>query len=82
LKLGITIEFLIRGMSRAYGGVLSALDVQYSLNRVEADPAAGGRRGAAYARTVKYKEQETIHAIYQTHRDLLATDSREIVLEH
>lgn len=58
----------LAGISHAYGGVLSALSITYSLTPLP--PSEGG--GA------RWKERETVVAVYPDRHDVLADDVREI----
>jgi hypothetical protein len=64
-KCSITI-----GISRAYGGVLSALSITYTLTPLDKPPVASETR---------WKERETVVALYVDHEEVLAVDERVIV---
>lgn len=72
---------LSRGMTPAYGGVLSALDIRYTLTPLEVDRTIAGTPAASLARHKKYVEKETIHAIYPHKRQHIVTAKREITLD-
>jgi len=55
------------GISHAYGGVLSALSIHYTLQPI-GDPAEK-----------RWLETEVVSALYSDRRDVLATDEREVV---
>lgn len=75
-------DYLFRsGMSPAYGGILSALDVRYSLTPVENKPSLLGTWGVSFAKKGKYLEKETIYAVYPDKRDLLVSETRELFLD-
>ena len=57
------------GISHAYGGILSALSITYSLTPLT--PTEDGE--------MRWKERETVVAVYFDRRDVLADDVREIV---
>ena len=57
----------LAGISHAYGGVLSALSITYSLSPLP--PSADGEK--------RWKERETVVAVYRDRHDLLADDVRE-----
>jgi hypothetical protein len=59
------------GISHAYGGVLSALSITYSLTPLP--PTEGGE--------ARWKERETVVAVYPDRQDILADDAREITGE-
>jgi hypothetical protein len=67
-------------MSRAYGGILSALDVHYSLTPKERVMSIAGTLHASFAGRRTFIEKETIYAIYPHKQDLLVSHEREIVL--
>ncbi|KAF9506446.1 hypothetical protein BS47DRAFT_1367355 [Hydnum rufescens UP504] len=67
------------GISSAYGGVLSALDIKYSLIPIDDSvQSAPGTRAPASAKAEKYLEQEIIQAIYPGKRDVFVSHEREI----
>lgn len=76
-------------MTSAYGGVLSALDVRYSLKPVEGELLVGEPTSKTHPlskrltqrRPGNYIEKETIYAVYEDRRDLLVSESREIILD-
>lgn len=68
-------------MSRAYGGVLSALEVHYSLIPKERALSTAGTLKALFARRRTYIEKEEIYAIYPHRRDVLVSFQRETVLD-
>lgn len=61
----------LAGISHAYGGVLSALSITYSLTPLPA--TEDGER--------RWKERETVVAVYPNRQDLLADDVKEITGE-
>ncbi|KAJ7593324.1 Metallo-dependent phosphatase-like protein [Mycena floridula] len=58
------------GISRAYGGVLSALSIHYTLK-----PLAGFGSG----KDQKWQEREVVSALYDDREDIITVDEREIV---
>lgn len=58
----------LAGISHAYGGVLSALSITYSLTPLP--PAKDGEK--------RWTERERVVAVYLDRQDLLADDVREI----
>ena len=69
--LSTTLESLIcnlTGIPHAYGGVLSALSITYSLAPLP--PTGDGE--------ARWRERETVVAVYPDKQDLLADDVREI----
>ncbi|KAF8312516.1 Metallo-dependent phosphatase [Clavulina sp. PMI_390] len=69
------------GMSSAYGGILSALVVHYTLTPIEADSSAAGTRAASANRQKRYTEKEKIEAIYPHKRVHIHTETREVTLD-
>ncbi|KAG6812964.1 hypothetical protein H0H92_015083 [Tricholoma furcatifolium] len=61
------IVIIDTGVSHAYGGVLSALSIQYTLTPI--GPAEDKR----------WKEKEVVTAVYADKREVLVTDEREVV---
>lgn len=58
------------GISHAYGGVLAALSIDYTLTPLpKTSGSAGGKR---------WREREVVTAIYEKHKDVLAVTEREI----
>jgi len=55
-----------KGISHAYGGVLSALSIYYTLTPVSGE-------------TNKWIEREVVSALYKDRRELLVDNSREVV---
>lgn len=73
---------LISGISSAYGGVLSALEIIYTLTPIDT-PLHGDENLLDGQRLVaghKYKEQESVHAIYERKKVRIALEERELVL--
>ena len=67
------------GISSAYGGVLSALDITYSLTPIDSLQLSGTRAPASAKRAAKYIEEEIIQAIYPLgKRDVFVSQRREI----
>lgn len=60
------------GISSAYGGVLSALEIQYSLNPVVNEDASPG------APVGRVTERETVTAIYEGSTKLIAKKDRTV----
>lgn len=58
------------GISRAYGGVLSALSIHYTLT-----PLVGSGTGASQ----RWQEREVVSALYQDRQEILVVDEREVV---
>lgn len=81
---------LTAGISYAYGGVLSALEIIYTLTPVPNDDAhrqdpfvaPGNGTDAPHVLRVgeKYIEREEVNAIYQTGKKRIALEVRQIVL--
>lgn len=62
---------LVTGISHAYGGVLSALSIDYTLTPLAKDPKKPHAK--------RWKEREVVKAVYMTHEEVLATTQREVV---
>lgn len=58
------------GISHAYGGVLSALSIHYTLTPVG---------NAEHPREQRWKEREIVSALYVDRRDVLIDEEREVV---
>jgi len=58
------------GITHAYGGVLSALSINYTLTPI-ADNASGGKQ--------RWVEKEVVTALYPDRQELLVVDEREVV---
>ncbi|KAI0342803.1 Metallo-dependent phosphatase [Trametopsis cervina] len=67
-RCGGKIIIIDTGISHAYGGVLSALSVKYSLTPVDGDQK-------------RWKEREVVSAVYPDHQDVLAVSEREVAGE-
>lgn len=67
-RCGGKVIIIDTGISHAYGGVLSALSITYSLTPLP--PTQDGEP--------RWKERETVVAIYPDRQDLLADDVREV----
>lgn len=67
-RLRWSLICILPGISHAYGGVLSALSITYSLTPL-APTEDGGMR---------WKERERVVAVYPDRQDLLADDVREV----
>lgn len=68
-------------MSPAYGGILSALDVHYTITPIEMDRSVAGTLTASLTRRKRYLEKETIHAVYPHKRHHIHTTTREVTLD-
>jgi len=68
-RCGGKVIIIDTGISHAYGGVLSALSITYSLTPLL--PTDNGE--------TRWKERETVVAIYPDGQDLLADDVREVI---
>jgi hypothetical protein len=67
------------GISHAYGGVLSALSIDYSLTPIdEADSKTFGGKGYKQ----KWIEKEVVSALYPDHSVIIVEDEREVVGEY
>lgn len=63
-------DLVTTGISRAYGGVLSALSIRYTLTPVLGEGEEDGKR---------WQEREEISAVYEDRREVLVVDEREVV---
>jgi len=87
-RCGGKIIIIDTGISHAYGGVLSALDIVYTLSPItdigSASSASGSRQpGAKLMKEEKkkitsYLEREVITAVYPDKRVLLVSEEREV----
>jgi hypothetical protein len=78
-RCNASIIIIDTGISSAYGGVLSALEVIYTLTPVEGhrdDPL----QPPAIRAGEKYIEREEVYAVYQTGRKQLANEVREVTM--
>ena len=66
-RCGGKILIIDTGISHAYGGVLSALDIHYSLTPVV------GEHGST-----KWEEKEVVRALYPDSQEVISEDTREI----
>lgn len=71
------------GMSPAYGGILSALDIRYTLTPLEMDRSSTGHAtpAASSTRHTRFIETEQIHAIYPHQRQHIHTSTREVTID-
>jgi len=65
-RCGGKIIIIDTGISRAYGGVLSALSIYYTLTPIPGE-------------INKWIEREVVSALYKDRREVLADDSREVI---
>jgi len=72
------------GISHAYGGVLSALEIHYTLTPIatEKSDAKGHGIYAGKGYTQKWIEKEVVTALYQDKREVLVEDEREVIGEY
>jgi hypothetical protein len=84
-RCNASIIIIDTGISSAYGGVLSALEIVYTLTPVKAaghdhrqEPlmlvATGLKAGE------RYLEREEVHAIHEKRKKLITVEEREITL--
>jgi len=66
-RCGGEIIIIDTGITHAYGGVLSALSIYYTLTPIGDDTSK------------RWREKEVVSALYQDRREVLAVDEREIV---
>lgn len=67
-------EPLTAGISSAYNGVLSALEIVYTLTPVKNAARSGTLRGT-------YIEREEVYAVYLRRRERIALVEQEVVVE-
>lgn len=84
----------IIGISSAYGGVLSALEILYTLTPLETHPpdhrqdpflaTSNITERDQVVRTLKkgkkYMEREEVYAVYEKRKDVIRIEEREVVL--
>jgi hypothetical protein len=58
------------GITHAYGGVLSALSINYTLTPVAGDVSGSEQR---------WMEREVVTALYPDRQEVLVTDEREVI---
>lgn len=63
-------SYLFLGISHAYGGVLSALSINYTLTPLS-DPSDTDDQK-------KWTEREVVTALYMDHHDVLAVSEKEV----
>lgn len=66
----VLIHWGFAGISHAYGGVLSALSINYTLTPLPKSSTSDEKR---------WKEREVVTALYMDHQDVLAVSEREVV---
>jgi len=69
-RCGGKIIIIDTGISHAYGGVLSALSIHYTLSLLSESSSKHEK---------KWKEREVVTAVYMDHQDVLAVMEREVV---
>jgi len=69
VNTGQHIDLNLLGISHAYGGVLSALSIHYTLKPV------------GDANSQRWMEKEVVSALYPDRQEILASDEREVVGE-
>lgn len=57
------------GISHAYGGVLAALSIEYTLTPAPKSSLSGAKQ---------WKEREVVTALYLDHQDILAITERDV----
>jgi hypothetical protein len=71
------------GISSAFGGVLSALEVVYTLTPTDGhrtDPLTAEQALVGFESGVSYHEKEVVHGIYPTGKRLIATTERTVTI--
>ena len=72
------------GISSAYGGVLSALEIVYTLTAVSETSGPDHRQDPFVGSTISvghtYIEKEEVYAIYPERREMITVQTREITL--
>jgi hypothetical protein len=88
-RCNASIIIIDTGISRAYGGVLSALEIVYTLHPIRQPKHDGHRQDPFVAPAVtsdepipgqRYVEREEVHAIYPNGRKLIAVEEQVITL--
>jgi hypothetical protein len=89
-RCNASIIIIDTGISSAYGGVLSALEIVYTLHEIKPKTQPDHRQdpllaslSAYVAQPVlgeRYIEREEVHAIYPHGRTLIALEEKEIAL--
>lgn len=88
-RCNASVIIIDTGISSAYGGVLSALEIIYTLTAVDRrgrdhsqDPflLSTGSESMAGLKG-RFIEREEVHAIYEKSRKWLALEEREVVLD-
>ncbi|KAI0091237.1 Metallo-dependent phosphatase-like protein [Irpex rosettiformis] len=74
-RCGGKIIIIDTGISHAYGGVLSALSIEYSLTPISAE------EGLSTGNQKLWKEREVVSAVYEDHKEILASSEQELVGE-
>jgi hypothetical protein len=67
----IVLIFYCSGISHAYGGVLSALSIHYTLTPLNDDGATGSDQ--------RWTEREVVSALYPDHTEIIVDEEREVV---
>lgn len=84
-RCNASIIIIDTGISSAYGGVLSALEIVYTLTPI-ASPSHDHRQDPLLLQVAeplvgeRYVEREEVHAIYEKRRRTIAVVEREIVI--
>ncbi|TXT11029.1 hypothetical protein VHUM_01780 [Vanrija humicola] len=79
-RCNASVIIIDTGISYAYGGVLSALEIIYTLTPPFAPPANGTDEPHVLRAGEKYIEREEVNAIYPTGKKRIALEVRQIVL--
>lgn len=87
-RCNASVIIIDTGISSAYGGVLSALEIIYTLTPVDRrgrdhsqDPFLLSIGSESIGLKGRFIEREEVHAIYEKSRKWLALEEREVVLD-
>ncbi|KIR31231.1 serine-threonine protein phosphatase [Cryptococcus deuterogattii 2001/935-1] len=87
-RCNASVIIIDTGISSAYGGVLSALEIIYTLTPVDRrgrdhsqDPFLLSTGSESIGLKGRFIEREEVHAIYEKSRKWLALEEREVVLD-
>lgn len=87
-RCNASVIIIDTGISSAYGGVLSALEIIYTLTPVDRrgrdhnqDPFLLSTGSESIGLKGRFIEREEVHAIYEKSRKWLTLEEREVVLD-
>ncbi|KAK4685445.1 hypothetical protein P7C73_g4704, partial [Tremellales sp. Uapishka_1] len=80
-RCNASVIIIDTGMSSAYGGVLSALEIDYTLTPLSSRP--DHRQDPLLAESIQpgqtYLEREVVSAIYENGKHVIAVEEKEVV---